>query len=149
MYHAERSKIYITSTFIDREFHEINDRFCTAANHDNSAITGKLRYIGLYRAFCEGAGKLAIYFQYAYLVHVQLTAVQVKLLVEVLQHVDDHHRRCRGANGREPDYVAEQHRNVRICLRLDRFSCTIDTAVFIGPCIFFSFLQDSASKLHR
>lgn len=54
-----------------------------------------------------------------YLIHIQLTAVKIKLLVEILKHVDDHHRRCCSADGRKSDYVAKQHRNVRIRFRLD------------------------------
>lgn len=52
-------------------------------------------------------------------VHVKVAAELVKVLVELLEHADDHERRRPRADAREADDVAEQHRHVVVGHGLD------------------------------
>lgn len=47
--------------------------------------------------------------------------------VKRLEETDDFHGRCSGANGRETNQVAEEHRHIVVALRLDRFAWTTDS----------------------
>ena len=55
----------------------------------------------------------------SYLIDVELTAEGVELIVQVFKHVDYHHGRRCWAYWRETNDVAEQHRYVIVCFRLD------------------------------
>lgn len=61
-----------------------------------------------------------------HLVYVQLSAISVELVVQALQHVDDHERRGGAADGREADNVAEQHGHLVVRFRLDGLAWKIE-----------------------
>lgn len=58
-----------------------------------------------------------------YLVHVELSAKYVKYTVQILEHVDDHHRSSSGTDGRETHDVAEEHGHPIVRLCFDRLAC--------------------------
>jgi hypothetical protein len=51
-----------------------------------------------------------------------MSAVSVKLVVQGLQHVDDHERCGGAADGREADDIAEQHGNLVVRFGFDGLS---------------------------
>lgn len=59
----------------------------------------------------------------SHLVDVQLSAKAIESLVQILEHVDDHHWSRGRAYGGETDDVAEQHCHVRVSFCLDRLAC--------------------------
>lgn len=50
-----------------------------------------------------------------------MSTVCVKFVVQTLQHVDDHERGGGAANRRETDDITEQHCDLVVCFRFDRF----------------------------
>lgn len=54
-----------------------------------------------------------------YLIYIQLTTIQIKLFVEILKHIDDHHWCCCSTDRGKSDYVTKQHCDIRICFRFD------------------------------
>lgn len=69
-----------------------------------------------------------------YFIDVQVVAESVELRVERLQEADDVHGRGSGANGCEPDQIAEQHRHIVVVLSLDRLTCSSCTTHHLISC---------------
>lgn len=58
-----------------------------------------------------------------YFVHINLSAENIKLIVEILKHIYHHHWRGCRTNWRESHDVAEKHCHILVGLGLYRFAC--------------------------
>ena len=97
----------------------------TCVTHDRDRIIKRTTKSTLKRSRGKAGKKkkkIPFHTRVHYLVNVKITAKDVKLSVKRLEETDDFHGRRCGANSRETNQVAEEHRDIVVALRLDRFA---------------------------